>query len=95
MPKRLRQRYRDFFIAAETARPITRLGVHHVIELKPGIEPPWMRTYNLSPAELKALEDYINEALAKGWIQESKSPTSTSILFIPRKNGELRLYVNY
>ena len=68
VPKRLRQRYHDFFITAETAQPITRPGVYHAIELKPGIEPPQMRTYNLSPAELKALEDYINEALAKGQI---------------------------
>ena len=66
MPRRLRQRYYDFFIAAETAWPITHPGVHYTIKTRPGTEPPWMRTYNLSPAELKALEDYINEALAKG-----------------------------
>jgi len=96
VPKRLRQRYRDFFVAAETTRrPITHPGVQHAIELKPGAEPPWMRTYNLSPAELKALEDYINEALAKGWIQESKSPAGAPVLFVPRKSGELRLCVDY
>ena len=49
----------------------------------------------MSPAELKALEEYINDALAKGWIRESKSPTGAPIFFIPRKNGELRLYVDY
>jgi len=38
----------------------------HAIELKPGTEPPFMRMYNMSPAELKALDDYINDALAKG-----------------------------
>ena len=51
--------------------------------------------YNISPAELKALEDYINNALAKGWIRESKSPVGVPILFIPQKSGELRLCVNY
>ena len=49
----------------------------------------------MSPAELKALEEYINEALAKGWIRKSKSPTRAPVLFIPRKSGELRLYVDY
>ena len=49
----------------------------------------------MSPAELKALEEYINEALAKGWIHESKSPSGAPVLFIPRKSGELRLCVDY
>ena len=39
----------------------------------------------MSPAELKALEDYINDALAKGWIRESKSPVGVPVLFIPRR----------
>ena len=51
--------------------------------------------YNISPAELKALEDYINDALTKGWIRESKSPAGVPVLFIPRKSGKLRLYVDY
>src|SRR5437667_3666858 len=49
----------------------------------------------MSSAKLKALEDYINDTLTKGWIRESKSPASIPVLFIPRKSGELRLYVNY
>ena len=39
-----------------------------------------MRIYNMSPAELKALNQYINDALAKGWIQESQSPADAPIL---------------
>ena len=96
MLKRLRLRYRDFFSAARAARHASyRLDVDHATELRLDIEPPWMRIYNISPAELKALEDYINDALAKGWIRESKSPASAPVLFIPRKSGKLRLYVNY
>ena len=96
MPKRLRLRYRDFFSAAKAARPAShRLEVNHAIELRPGTEPPWMRMYSISPAELKALEDYINDALAKGWIRDSKSPAGAPILFVPRKSGELRLCVDY
>ena len=54
-----------------------------------------MRTYNMSPAELKVLDDYINEALAKGWIRESKSSAGAPIVFSPKKNGELRVCVDY
>ena len=49
----------------------------------------------MSPAKLKALDDYINEALRNGWIRELKSLTGIPILFVPKKNGELRLYVDY
>ena len=54
-----------------------------------------MRTYHMSPAELKALEEYLQEALDKGWIRESQSPAGAPILFAPRKSGELRLCVDY
>ena len=66
-----------------------------MIKLQPGTELLFMRTYNLSPAELKALNKYINEALASGWIHEFKSFTGASILFVSKKNGELRFCVNY
>ena len=49
----------------------------------------------MSPAELKALDEYINKALKNGWIRESQSPAGAPILFVPKKNGELRLCVDY
>ena len=67
----------------------------HAIDLKPGTEPPFMRTYNLSSAELKVLEEYIEKALARGWIRESQSSAGAPILFSPKKNGDLRLCVDY
>ena len=67
----------------------------HAIDLKPGTEPLYMRIYNMSPAELKALDDYIKDALAKGWICESQSPAGAPILFVPKKSGKLRLCVDY
>ena len=54
-----------------------------------------MCTYNMSPAELKALENYIKDALANGWIRESQSPAGAPIFFILRKSGELCLCVDY
>ena len=51
--------------------------------------------YNLSLAELRTLEEYINDALAKGLIRESKSSARALILFVPKKDGTLRLCVDY
>ena len=51
--------------------------------------------YNMSLVELKALEEYFNKALAKDWIQESKSLVGASILFVLQKSSKLCLYVDY
>ena len=41
------------------------------------------------------MKDFLEENLAKGFIQESKSPVGAPILFVPKKDGSLRLYVDY
>jgi hypothetical protein len=45
--------------------------------------------------ELHVLQNYIKEYLWRGWIRPSKSPAGAPILFIPKKDGGLQLYVNY
>ena len=41
------------------------------------------------------LRRYLQENLKKGFIRLSKSPAASPILFVPKKDGSLRLYVNY
>ena len=38
---------------------------------------------------------YLNDAFIKEWIKHSLSSVNTSVLFVFKKNNELRLYVNY
>ena len=66
----------------------------HAIELDGG-EPPYGPLYNLSRAELAELRRYLDDALAKGWIRHSVSPAGAPILFVPKKDGGLRLCVDY
>jgi hypothetical protein len=54
-----------------------------------GTQPPFGPIYNLSQNELSALKDYIEENLAKNFIQHSKSPTGAPILFVKKKDGSL------
>lgn len=56
---------------------------------------PFRLIYPLSGKELEALRVYLNKALTKGWIQPSESPTSALILFVPKKDGTLQLYVDF
>ena len=71
------------------------MGSSHAIDLVEGQQPPFMALYNLSQKELAELRRYLEDALAKGWIKHSVSPAGAPILFVPKKDGGLRLCVDY
>jgi hypothetical protein len=59
------------------------------IDLQNGAQPPFGPIYNLSQNELLALRGYIEENMAKNFIQHSKSPIGAPILFVKKKDGSL------
>ena len=65
------------------------------IDIKEGSEPPFGPIYSLSLLELKVLKEYIEDNLRKGFIRPSKSPAASPILFVKKKDGSLRLCVDY
>ena len=67
----------------------------HAIDIMPGKEVPYGPLYNLSPPELEVLRKYIEDATTKGWIRRSTSPAGAPVLFVPKKDGGLRLCVDY
>src|SRR6266436_3198782 len=67
----------------------------HAIDLSPGTELPCSRTFPLSPAEQKELDDFLQENLANGCICPSKSPTGAPVFFIKKKDGSLHLIQDY
>ena len=88
--------YRDVFSKQEADKlPEQRIGGSHAIDVMPGEEPPYGPIYNLSNLELNELRRYLEEAMQKGIIQHSTSPAGAPILFVPKKNGGLRLCVDY
>ena len=93
--ERLCLRYRNFFNVHKAEQQPPYQPTNHTIKLKPDTEPPYMCTYNMSPAELKALDIYLNNTLTKDWIWELKSSAGAPILFVPKKSNELHLYINY
>jgi hypothetical protein len=58
-------------------------------------KPPFGPIYSLTLTELEALRIYINENLANGFIRHSKCPTSGTILFVSKKDGSLKLVVDF
>ena len=56
---------------------------------------PYDLIYSLGPVELEMLKTYIKANLASGFIRPSKSPAGAPILFVRKKDGSLRLCVDY
>jgi transposase InsO family protein len=67
----------------------------HKINLAPGTEPPFGPIYKLSPIELDTLRDYVEENLKKGFIRHSQSQCAAPIVFVKKKDGSLRICVDY
>lgn len=66
----------------------------HTIETKDG-QFPFGSIYLLSAFELDVLKRYIKNNFEKGFIVLFMSPAEVSILFIKKKNEDLRLCVDY
>jgi len=49
----------------------------------------------MSVVKLEELRKYLEENLEKGWIQRSKSPVSTPIVFAWKKDGSIRVCMDY
>ncbi|KAK3565245.1 hypothetical protein QTP86_001581 [Hemibagrus guttatus] len=65
------------------------------IDLIPGEPVPKERIYSLTLPEEKAMEEYIKEALAQGYIRPSTSPAASSFFFVAKKDGGLRPCIDY
>ena len=67
----------------------------HEIPLKEGAQLRFSKIYPVNPAQQETLREYIKENLRKGYIRPSTSPVGYPILFVPKKNGKLRLCIDY
>ena len=60
----------------------------HAIDLSETYKPQRSAPYSLSPAQQGALDDFLEENLAKGFIRPSKSPQAAPLFFVPKKNNK-------
>ena len=61
----------------------------------PGTTPISKAPYRMAPAELKELKEQIQDLLDKGFIRPSFSPWGAPILFVKKKDGTMRLCIDY
>jgi hypothetical protein len=74
---------------------IHQRGVYHRIPLLPDAMPPTPKLYRLSFNESDELRKQLDKLLEKGWIRPSSSPYGSPVLFASKKNGALRLCIDY
>src|SRR5882672_5763041 len=65
------------------------------ITLDESTTPPYGPIYSLSQEELAALRKFIDKNLTTGFIRPSCSPHRAPVLFIRKKDGSLRLCVDF
>ena len=67
----------------------------HEIELKLKTTPKFYPIYKLIETENLALQEFIKKNLRKGYIKPLKSLAGYPVLFILKKNGKLKMCINY
>ena len=72
-----------------------RRSVDHAIEIESNKRPPHRSLYQLSPAELVAAREYVENLLQSGKIRPSKSPFGAPLFFVKEPGKALRGVVDY
>ena len=84
----------DVFLKELTGMPLER-EVNLAIKIVPGTVPVSRAPYRMAPTELKELKVQLQELLDKGFVRPSVSPWGAPVLFVKKKDGTLRMCIDY
>ena len=79
------------FEKAESERIPVKKPWDHAINLKKDFVPRKRRTYLMSREEKREVREFIEEQLRKGYIWPSKSPQTSLVFFVEKKNRKKRI----
>ena len=88
-------RWRKVFGKVELERMLTRKIWDHAIDLKEIFKPRKGRIYPLSRNKREEVQNFIEDQLRKGYIRLSKSPQTSPVFFVSKKDGEKRMLMDY
>ncbi|KAI3780082.1 hypothetical protein L2E82_09965 [Cichorium intybus] len=69
--------------------------IEFMIELVPGVSPVARAPYLLAPSEMEEMGKQLKEPLDRGFIKPSSSPWRAPILFVGKKDGSMRMCIDY
>ena len=88
--------FSDIFFSDSVAELLEYTGINnHPVNLLDDKQPLYNSIYSPGLVELEILKTYIQANLASGFNRPSKSLSGALILFVRKKNGSLRLCVDY
>ncbi|KAL4317779.1 hypothetical protein GQ457_18G008900 [Hibiscus cannabinus] len=65
------------------------------IDIQPGTNQVSINPYRMAPIELKELKKKLEELQSKGFIRPNTSTWGAPVLFVKKKDGSMRLCINY
>ena len=83
------------FEKKDSERMPTRKTWDHAIDLKEGFMPNKGRIYPLSRVEREKVQEFVEDQLRKGYIRPSKSPQTSPVFFVPKKDEKKRMVQDY
>jgi hypothetical protein len=86
--------YPDVFPEELPGMPPER-DVEFVIDLLPSTGPITKRPYCMAVDELEELKKQLKELSDKGYIRPSASPWGSPVLFVKKKDGSMRMCIDY
>jgi hypothetical protein len=86
--------YPDIFPDELLGMPPDR-DIEFMIDLVPGTGPIAKRPYKMVADELAELKKQLQELMDKGFIRCSASPWGSPVLFVKKKDGLMRMCVDY
>jgi hypothetical protein len=92
--KSIREEFASAFSERLQGLPPDR-DLFHTIPLFSDSSPPARPAYRLSQPELQEAQKQIADLLSQGLIQPSCSPYSSPVLFVKKKDGTLRMVIDY
>ena len=94
-PKWVKEEFSDVFLdGLPPGKPPERKVVHE-IPMQPDATPQFRGIFRLSQLELQELRKQLSELLRDGKISPSTSPYGAPVLFVKKKDGSLRMCIDY
>jgi len=88
-------KWRKVFRKVESERMPTRKVWDYTIDLKETFKPWKGRIYPLSKNEREEVQNFVEDQLRKGYIRPSKSPQTSPVFFVGKKDGSKQMVMDY
>ena len=88
-------KYLKVFEKKESERIPIRKAWDHAIDLREGFVPKKNKIYPLSRVEREEVQEFVKDQLRKGYIRPLKSPQTSLVFFVLKKDEKKRIVQDY